>query len=154
KYSQWSAEIGKAANVQFLDITSAIADRYEKLGAEKVKEFFPEDHTHTSPAGADLNASMVVAAIKGAPGFALASYLSEKSSNVDSYPPPPQAVHIKLPTPANPNLPSLILIGDSTVRNGRGDGANGQWGWGEPLVDRFDASEINVVNRAVGGLSS
>lgn len=40
------------------------------------------------------------------------------------------------------------------MRNGRGDGANGQWGWGEPLVNFFDAAKINVVNRAVGGLSS
>jgi lysophospholipase L1-like esterase len=56
--------------------------------------------------------------------------------------------------PANPNLPTLFLIGDSTVRNGHGDGANGQWGWGEPIVDLFDTSKINVVNRAVGGLSS
>jgi lysophospholipase L1-like esterase len=61
---------------------------------------------------------------------------------------------MRLPEPANPNLPSLFLIGDSTVRNGRGDGAGGQWGWGEPIVDYFDAAKINVVNRAVGGLSS
>jgi len=66
------------------------------------------------------------------------------------------AVHarIVLPTPANPALPSLILVGDSTVRNGHGDGAQGQWGWGEPLVSFFDKTKINVVNRAVGGLSS
>jgi lysophospholipase L1-like esterase len=51
-------------------------------------------------------------------------------------------------------LPTLYLIGDSTVHNGRGDGSNGQWGWGEPLVDRFDTGKVNVVNRAVGGLSS
>jgi beta-galactosidase len=55
---------------------------------------------------------------------------------------------------ANPALPSLILIGDSTVRNGRGNGAGGQWGWGEPIGDYFDYRKINVVNRAVGGLSS
>lgn len=59
-----------------------------------------------------------------------------------------------LPTPANPKLPTLYLVGDSTVRNGRGDGANGQWGWGEPLVDYFDPAKINVVNRAIGGRSS
>lgn len=59
-----------------------------------------------------------------------------------------------LPVPKNPNLPTLYLVGDSTVRNGRGDGANGQWGWGEPLVDYFDASKMNVVNRALGGRSS
>ena len=66
------------------------------------------------------------------------------------------AVHEKLglPKPANPKLPTLFLVGDSTVRNGHGDGANGQWGWGEPLVDYFDAAKINVVNRAIGGRSS
>ncbi len=62
------------------------------------------------------------------------------------------------PTPANPKLPSIILIGDSTVRNGRDDGqgkgAEGQWGWGNPLASYFDPAKINVVNRAVGGLSS
>ena len=59
-----------------------------------------------------------------------------------------------LKPPADPSLPSLVLIGDSTVRNGHGDGAGGQWGWGEPLVEYFDATKINVVNRAIGGLSS
>ena len=56
--------------------------------------------------------------------------------------------------PANPGLPSLFLVGDSTVRNGQGNGAGGMWGWGEPLVDLFDTSKINVVNRALGGRSS
>lgn len=66
------------------------------------------------------------------------------------------AVHAKLnlPKPADPMLPTLFLVGDSTVRNGHGDGANGQWGWGEPLVAYFDTSKINVVNRAIGGRSS
>jgi lysophospholipase L1-like esterase len=58
-------------------------------------------------------------------------------------------------TPApNPKLPTLYLIGDSTVRNGQGDGANGQWGWGEPFAAFFDPAKINVVNRALGGRSS
>lgn len=56
--------------------------------------------------------------------------------------------------PANPNLPSLILVGDSTVRNGHGTGTGGLWGWGHPLHDYFDPTKINVVNRAIGGLSS
>lgn len=58
------------------------------------------------------------------------------------------------PQPADPSLPTLFLIGDSTVRNGKGDGSNGQWGWGEPLVGFFDTGRINVVNRALGGRSS
>jgi lysophospholipase L1-like esterase len=47
----------------------------------------------------------------------------------------------------------LFLIGDSTVRNGRGDGIDGlgQWGWGDPLAAYLDPAKINLVNRAVGG---
>ena len=61
---------------------------------------------------------------------------------------------LNLPTPRSPSLPTLWIVGDSTVRNGHGDGANGQWGWGEPLVSYFDTKKINVVNRAIGGRSS
>ena len=67
---------------------------------------------------------------------------------------PSATVRPGLPVPQNPKLPSLILVGDSTVRNGRGDGGQGQWGWGEPLVSFFDTSKMNVVNRAIGGRSS
>ena len=70
----------------------------------------------------------------------------------------PRNAQVVLPEPANASLPSLILIGDSTVRNGRDDGqgkgAAGQWGWGNPLAGFFDPARINVVNRAIGGLSS
>jgi lysophospholipase L1-like esterase len=70
----------------------------------------------------------------------------------------PARAQVVLPVPANPALPSLILIGDSTVRNGRDDGQGkgplGQWGWGNPLASHVDASKVNLVNRAVGGLSS
>ena len=56
--------------------------------------------------------------------------------------------------PANPALPTLWIIGDSTVRNGQGDGANGQWGWGDEIAPFFNTQKINVVNRALGGTSS
>jgi Lysophospholipase L1 and related esterases len=141
EYGKWSAEIAKGEGVLFVDVSSAIAARYEELGESKVAELFPQDHTHTSAAGADLNASLVAAGLKDSP---LAAYFSAKGN----------IARLNLPTPANPELPTLFLIGDSTVRNGRGNGANGQWGWGEPLVEHFDPAKINVVNRAVGGLSS
>ena len=56
--------------------------------------------------------------------------------------------------PANPALPSLFIIGDSTVRNGDGVGAGGQWGWGDFLAPYFQTNRINVVNDALGGTSS
>src|SRR5258708_37688763 len=52
------------------------------------------------------------------------------------------------------NPPTLFLIGDSTVRNGNGTGANNQLGWGEPLAAYFDSAKIQVLNRARGGRSS
>jgi lysophospholipase L1-like esterase len=87
-----------------------------------------------------------LAAAQVQPTAPAAATTSPTDPGVKSHPP--------LPTPKDPSLPSLYLVGDSTVRNGRGDGANGQWGWGEPLVDFFDQSKINVVNRALGGRSS
>lgn len=46
--------------------------------------------------------------------------------------------------------PTLLIIGDSTVRNG----TKGQQGWGDLLAAHFDSARINVVNRAIGGRSS
>jgi lysophospholipase L1-like esterase len=151
-FSKWSEQIAQAEHVPFVDVTNAVADQYEKLGEVQVKELFSTDHTHTSPAGAEITAATVVAGLKGVKS-PLAGFLSAKGMDVAAYP----VVASGQPPviePANPNLPTLWLIGDSTVRNGRGDGANGQWGWGDMVGGYFDASKINVVNRAVGGLSS
>ena len=57
-------------------------------------------------------------------------------------------------SPANPKLPTLFIVGDSTVKNGQGNGSNGQWGWGDLIGPYFDSSTINVVNWARGGRSS
>jgi lysophospholipase L1-like esterase len=145
QFNKWASEVALSQNVPFVDVTGLIADRYERMGEEKVKAFFPGDHTHTNPAGADFTAAAVVAGLRGINESPFTAYFSAKAQ---------ARAPMVLPEPRDPNLPSLFLIGDSTVRNGRGDGANGQWGWGEPLVRFFDASKINVVNRAVGGLSS
>ena len=53
--------------------------------------------------------------------------------------------------PADPKLPTLFLVGDSTVKSG---GVNGLFGWGERLAPYFDSTKINVVNQAIGGRSS
>jgi len=50
--------------------------------------------------------------------------------------------------------PRLVLIGDSTVKNGRGDGAGGLVGWGQVLAEHFDGAALEIENRALGGRSS
>lgn len=50
--------------------------------------------------------------------------------------------------------PTLFLIGDSTVKNGKGKGDGALWGWGSLISDFFNADKINVENDALGGTSS
>ena len=52
------------------------------------------------------------------------------------------------------NNPVLFLVGNSTMRTGtRGDGSNGQWGWGFYAHEYYDADKITVENLALGGTS-
>ncbi len=64
--------------------------------------------------------------------------------------PPPLSTELPPLPPINPALPTLYLIGDSTVKVG----TPGQMGWGEAVSAFFDLSRINVVNYARGGRSS
>ena len=53
------------------------------------------------------------------------------------------------------NNPVLFLVGNSTMRTGtRGNGDNGQWGWGFFAHEYFDEKKITVENHALGGTSS
>jgi lysophospholipase L1-like esterase len=53
---------------------------------------------------------------------------------------------------ANAALPTLFLMGDSTVR-GSSPGSS-IVGWGECIAPFFDPNKINVVNRAIAGRSA
>jgi lysophospholipase L1-like esterase len=82
QFGQWAAEVANSEKVMFVDLTKLIADKYEQLSEEKVKELFATDHTHTSPAGAELNASLVVAGLQILKGKPLSRYLSSKGKAV------------------------------------------------------------------------
>ncbi|MEZ5426833.1 MAG: rhamnogalacturonan acetylesterase [Pyrinomonadaceae bacterium] len=66
-YGKWSRQVAEGEKVFFVDLNEITARKYEKIGAEKVAaEFFTtKDHTHTSPAGARLNAESVVEGLRG-----------------------------------------------------------------------------------------
>lgn len=147
-FREWTADVARAENTDYVDLTGIVVRQYQKLGPEKVATFFPLDHTHTNLAGAELNARSVVAGLKALPDSPLNPYLSAEGQAVI------RADEMSMALPANPSLPTLWIIGDSTVRNGQGDGANGQWGWGDEIAPFFNTQKINVVNRALGGTSS
>lgn len=146
-YTQWSYDVAKAEAVPFIDVTNVVADEFETMGPSAVKALYEQDFVHFNAEGADLHARAVVAGLKGLRPSPVEKVLSAKGAAV----PADRFAWLRLARPADPKLPSLFLVGDSTVRNGRGDGAGGQWGWGDFLAPYFDTSRINVVNRAVGG---
>jgi rhamnogalacturonan acetylesterase len=75
-YGGWAAEVAKSQGVFFVDLNEIIAKQYEAIGQEKVsKEFFFNDQTHTSPAGARLNAESVVAGLRELKKCKLAKFL-------------------------------------------------------------------------------
>lgn len=63
-YAGWAKAVAEAEGVAFIDLNDIIATRYEAMGPEAVKPFFPVDHTHTDKAGAQLNAEIVMAEMK------------------------------------------------------------------------------------------
>ncbi|WP_183559631.1 rhamnogalacturonan acetylesterase [Mucilaginibacter sp. SP1R1] len=50
--------------------------------------------------------------------------------------------------------PTFYLIGDSTVKNGKGRGDGDLWGWGNYIAAYFDTTRVAVENDALGGTSS
>lgn len=52
------------------------------------------------------------------------------------------------------NNPVIFLVGNSTMRTGtRGNGDNGQWGWGYAEHKYYDENKVTVENHALGGTS-
>jgi lysophospholipase L1-like esterase len=163
-FSTLAKEVADQMQVAFIDMRNMIADQYALLGPIRVRELFPKDHTHTGPAGAFINAAIVVSGLK-ALDTSWTSLLSEQGKSVVSY---KEHVFIEqvrhwmtsiwMPDAqpeSDSTKPTMYTIGNSTVRTGRlGNGENGQWGWGAPIADFFDRSRLNVENMAWGGTSN
>ena len=63
-YSKWAEQVAKEEGVYFINLNDDIAVKYESMGAEAVKPFFPIDHTHTNLDGAKLNAQIVMEGVR------------------------------------------------------------------------------------------
>lgn len=61
EHGRWAAEVARAEQVPFVDANALIADVYDPIGQARIKAlYFPQDNTHTNPAGAKLNAACIV----------------------------------------------------------------------------------------------
>ena len=74
-YGKWAAETAKSTGAFFIPLNTIIALQYEAMGPDRVKQFFPGDHTHTNEAGAVLNAMSVVRGVKKLRHCKLRQYL-------------------------------------------------------------------------------
>jgi lysophospholipase L1-like esterase len=76
-FGKWAREVAQQEGVAFIDLNDITALKYEKLGQNEVKKFFPGDHTHTNQAGAVINAESVVEGIRANKKLALNKYLKK-----------------------------------------------------------------------------
>jgi len=63
-YAGWAKQIAQEETVGFIDLNERVARRYEQLGESEVNRLFADAHTHTSRAGAELNAEIVLEALR------------------------------------------------------------------------------------------
>jgi rhamnogalacturonan acetylesterase len=63
-YGLWARQIAEQEGAFFIDLNQLAATKYDAMGAEAVKLFFPADNTHTNLEGARLNASIVAGELK------------------------------------------------------------------------------------------
>lgn len=64
-YAFFAAEVAGMEGVGFVDLHEIIARKYEAEGQDAVtRNYFRNEHTHTTPAGAALNAACVVEGIR------------------------------------------------------------------------------------------
>lgn len=76
KWVPWTANAAKATHAAYIDLNEIVALEFERLGVDKVAPLFGDARTHSTPAGALLNAQMVVAAIHSLKHPKLSKFLS------------------------------------------------------------------------------
>ncbi|HEX6280010.1 MAG TPA: hypothetical protein VFZ49_08335, partial [Pyrinomonadaceae bacterium] len=76
-YGGWSKAIAKESSSYFLDLNEITARKYEKDGQTKVAAtyFTTVDHTHTSLAGARVNAESVIEGLRKIKGLKIDRFL-------------------------------------------------------------------------------
>ncbi|MFI5380432.1 MAG: rhamnogalacturonan acetylesterase [Tepidisphaerales bacterium] len=82
RYVRWSEELARNQTAAFIHLNKITMGHYAGMTPEEVKaKYFTEaDNTHTSPAGAELNAASVVEGIRGLKDCPLATYLLEETA--------------------------------------------------------------------------
>jgi rhamnogalacturonan acetylesterase len=63
-YATWAHDVAEATRTPFLDLHAIVARQYEAMEPAKLDTLFADERTHTTAAGARLNAESVVTGLK------------------------------------------------------------------------------------------
>ncbi len=91
QWVKWTANAAAATHAAYIDLNEIVALEFESLGSEKVALLFGDARTHSTPAGALVNAQLVISGIKALKKPNLVKYLSLTSAFIK----PSAKTHVK-----------------------------------------------------------
>jgi len=148
EYRAWAHDVTLAEkDASFVDLSDLMATELEALGQKNANGLY-HDTVHMRDAGAFIAAKCVVSGLKALLNAPVSRYLNTLGDMV------PSQDQLSIRWPKNESLPTLWILGDSTVRNGNGTGVAGMWGWGDEIELLLDPHKIQVGNVAISGRSS
>ena len=162
-------------HVPVIDLNRLSYMTFAILGKEEIGKMFTKDEGHTNRYGADLNAYLMISAMKGLGDSPLLAFLSPKGRIVISSAASvdyeakevigrsawtvfvTESIYKYSTRPIEPRdarLPCLWVVGDRAAGSGRGIGAGGQWGWGDLLTEYLQGKSIGLVVQGGGEAST
>jgi lysophospholipase L1-like esterase len=81
-FVKWTRNSAASTGALFIDANEIIAEGLERLGPEKVKPFFGDARTHSTPEGAKYNAAAIIIGMKALRPDPLQNYFSKLADNL------------------------------------------------------------------------
>ncbi|KAG9192945.1 rhamnogalacturonan acetylesterase [Alternaria panax] len=84
RFVGYARDVAKAlgSNAMYVDHGAYTADIFKSMGKAKVDAIFPQDHTHTSPAGADIVAKAFVKGLQCGGGGFLGGFVKNATASI------------------------------------------------------------------------
>jgi rhamnogalacturonan acetylesterase len=102
-FDKWSSDVALKENAPYIDLCEISSSRLDKEGQQVASpKYFMSDGTHSTPAGALLNAESVVMGIRALKDLKLNDYLSDAGKKLD---PAPDKL-VRAPKPATTTAPA------------------------------------------------
>lgn len=82
-FVKWTENAAQTTGAAFINLNEIIALEFQNLGQEKVETLFADKRTHSTPAGALLNAEAVISGLRGLKNPKLEKYFSAKGKAIE-----------------------------------------------------------------------